>query len=563
MKIFSSIDKLKVSFTNTSFIAALLVLLVILFIRVTRGIDLTDEMQYYGEIKGMIETGQLFSNDLFIQQSVYILFYPAFYIYHALFDFEGLIFFGRLLMAVLSIGVFLYAYRKFIQLKFSVFIASLTALSLTFGIPYHGIFAPSYNTLSQMLWIIFIIRFFEWKQHSIISWAVISVITAFAHPTSAIMMSVLVFLRLLQEQNYKQVAKLMLALLGGGLIVLPMVLYFAAPQDYLDSLTFSSGYGVGTVFFSGIKGPITLLSVYLMFGIGLLSWTSAQSINFSLLLCLTIAVAIVLLASGLAGGAYTYRTVYILASLSALAYVWVINNFKNCDSRARYQNHWLVLTLLVFATTLGITSGNGIGQATGAFMIGLPLLLAVAVNSDNNKGKMSNYLSKNIIVILVPILLAANWNSYPYRESSWWQASQVIRAVPEFKLLYTSPSRIGFIQKMKHELEPMIQGKRTLIVSEYPGLYLALGAIPETCMLYMHSLTSDKSENALMGCLSEKKPEIVIDVLANRDRAREGSRIKRVLHSYYSRHGFNCINETMKFDPDDNNPQQLTYTVCK
>ena len=167
--VISSTDKVKYSITNYSFIATSLVLLLILFIRVTRGLDLTDEMQYYGEIKGLIETGRLFSNDLFIQQSVYILLYPAFYIYHALFGFEGLVFYGRLIMATLSVIVFLYCYRKFLEFKFSAPVASLTALSLTFSIPYHGVFAPSYNTISQVMWIIFAIRFFEWKPRNLVS----------------------------------------------------------------------------------------------------------------------------------------------------------------------------------------------------------------------------------------------------------------------------------------------------------------------------------------------------------------------------------------------------------
>lgn len=116
---------------------------------------------------------------------------------------------------------------------------------------------------------------------------------------------------------------------------------------------------------------------------------------------------------------------------------------------------------------------------------------------------------------------------------------------------------------MKHELEPMVQDKRTLIISEYPGLYFALGTYPETCMLYMHSLTSDKSEEALLNCLSKKKPEIVIDVLTDNDLAKGDSRIKKVLHSYYSQRGFNCTNETMKFNPiAQNNPAYLRYFAC-
>lgn len=564
MVVFSSTSKVKHNFTNSTFIAASLVLLLILFIRVTRGLDLTDEMQYYGEIKGLIETGRLFSNDLFIQQSVYILFYPVFFIYHSIFGFEGLVFFGRLLMAALSIAVFLYTYRKLLEFKFSFLVASLTALTLTFAIPYHGIFAPSYNTISQFLWIIFTIRFFEWKQRSPVSWGVILVITAFAHPTSAVMMSLLVIVRFSVERDFRQVAKVMLALLGGALVALPIIFYFATPQEYLASLTFSSGYGVGANFHSSKYQPIAILVIYAMFVSCLLLGTRFQKVPFALLACITIVVAIVVFSAGPNGYGYSGRFVLVFSSLSALAYCWTLSNYSMDDKILRLRAHWLVLLLLAYATTLGVTSGNGIIQATGAFMVSLPLLLGIAVSTGaKNEDSDNIFIFRMASVALVLILLFVQWSRYPYREAVWWQVNQPIQSVPEFKFISTSLDRAEFIQRMKHELEPMVQGKRTLIISEFPGLYLALGTYPETCMLYMHSLTSDKSEDALLNCLSKKKPEIVIDVLADNDIAKGDSRIKKVLHSYYSQRGFNCTNETIKFNPiAKNNPEYLRYFVC-
>jgi len=549
-------------YINSVFITAGLFLLLILFIRVTRGLDLTDEMQYYGEIKGLIESGKLFSNDLFIQQSVYILFYPVFYLYHLIFGFDGLVFFGRLVMAALSIGVFLYAYRKFLVFKFSFQVACLTALSLTFAIPYHGIFAPSYNTISQVLWIIFTIRFYEWKQHSAISWGVLPIIMAFAHPTSAVMMSLLILMRLLVEREFRQAANLLLIFLCGALIATPVVFYFSSPQEYLASLTFSSGYGVGTTFFSSKSQPITLLVIYAMFGTCLLFWRRLQSVPLALLASIFIVIAIVLFSAGLVEGGYSARVIYVLSSLSAFAFVWSLTNTPNTDIKLRQRIHWLVIGLLAYATTLGVTSGNGIGQATGAFMVGLPLLLGIAVSSGATKDSGSSLL-KILCVVLVFALLAEHWSRYPYREAGWWQVNQPIQSVPEFKFISTSQDRAEFIQRMKHELQPMVQGKRTLIVSEYPGFYLALGVHPETCMLYMHSLTSDKSESVLLKCLNKKKPEIVVDIFADSDIAQENSRIKNVMHNYYTQRGFNCAINSAKFNSiAKHNPEQLKYSVC-
>lgn len=564
MVMLTATDNVKNNFANISFIATSLVLLLILFIRVTRGLDLTDEMQYYGEIKGLIETGKLFSNDLFIQQSVYILLYPAFYIYHLLFNFEGFVVFGRLIMAVISISVFLYAYQRLLEFNFSSLVASLTASTLTFAIPYHGIFAPSYNTISQVFWIVFTFRFFEWKQRGPVFWGAIPVITAFAHPISAVMMSLLVLLRLSFDRDFRQVAKVMLALLSGGLVAIPLILYFATPHEYLASLSFSSGYGVGAAFFANKSQPATLIVIYVMFGACLLFWKRFQAAPFALLLSIFVAVAIVLFSTGLAVGAYSSRVVYVLSFLSAVAYGWLSANTFSIDKKLRQQINWLVGALLAYATALGVTSSNGIGQSTGAFMVGLPFLLGLAVSYGANKEGRTNSLLNTVCVVLVFTLFVVQWGRYPYREVSWWQVSQPIKSVPEYRFISTSSDRSAFIRRMKHELEPMVQDKRTLIISEYPGLYFAFGTHPETCMLYMHSLTSDKSEEVLLNCLNKKKPDIVIDLLADDDIAKGDSRIKMVLHSYYAQQGYNCTNEALKFNSiTKNNPEHLRYSTCK
>lgn len=551
---------MKKNHTNFPFIASSLTLLLILFIRITRGLDLTDEMQYYGQIEGLIETGKLFSNDLFIQQTVYILFYPFFAIYHTIFGVEGLVFFGRSLMAALSIAVFAYSYSKFLEFKFSFFAASLTALSLTFSIPYHGVFATSYNTISQVLWCIFTIWFFEWKKPSPILWGAIPVITVFAHPTSAIMMASLVILRFILERNYMQAAKVMLTLLVGALVALPILFYFATPQEYLASIKFSSGYGVGSAFFSSTSQQTTLIIIYAMFGACLFFPERYQRTPFALLASIFMVIVIIFFSAGLAVWGYSQKVVNLLSALSALFCCWLMANIINDDTKLRPQIHWLVVALLAYATTLGVTSGNGLGQSTGAFMVGLPLLVGLAVSSEANKGVSANPLLLTVCVVLLPIIFISHWSRYPYREAGWWQVSQPIQSVAEFKFITTSFDRLVFIRRMQHELEPLVHGKRTLIVSEYPGLYFALGAHPETSMLYMHSLTSDKSEEVLLSCLSKKKPEIVIDVLANKDNGE--SRIKKVLHSYYSQRNFDYRNNTITFNPMTNdNPEYLKYFV--
>ena len=517
------------NFPAPAFLATSLVLLLILFIRTTRGLDLTDEMQYYGEIRGLIEKGRLFSNDLWLQQSVYILFYPVFYLYHLIFGFDGLVFFGRLLMSVLSAGVFAYAYQKLVALEFSDSIASLTALSSTFAIPYHGVFAPSYNTISQMLWIIFCIRFFEWKQSRTLSWGILPVIMAFAHPTSALMMTLLIFARLLAERNFVRMGKLVLVLLGGTLIALPTALIFALPREYLASLGFSIGYSVGAFFVSDEDQPIVLVAIYAMFAACGLVWKELIRFNLSLPTALFLSIAITLFWNGFVTWGFSPQVVWILSSLTALAYGWTLSCVPIGDIKTRQRIHWLAIFILMFATTLGVTSGNGISQSTGAFMVGLPLMVGIAVTSTSrNEILERSSFSGFVCVLLVSILFAVHWSRFPYREDNWWRTNARIESVSAFRFIDTSSERANFIHGMQQALGEGTKGKRTLIISGYPALYFALDAIPETCMLYMHSVTSDKSEKTLLECLEKKSPQVVVDILGDQGMS-EGSRIKKVM----------------------------------
>ena len=565
MVVLSSADKVKHNLTNSSFVATSLVLLLILFIRVTRGLDLTDEMQYYGEIKGLIETGGLFSNDLFIQQSVYILFYPVFYLYHLIFGFDGLVFFGRMVMSILSAGIFIYTYQKLVAQEFSKTVASLTALSLTFAIPYHGIFAPSYNTISQILWIVFALRFFEWKQNSALSLGILPVIMAFAHPTSAVMMVLLLLARLLTEREFVQIGKLVLVFLGGALVAIPVALHFASVHEYLSSLSFSSGYGVGAVFFSNKEQSIALVVIYAMFASCALVWANLNKFSFLISTALILPTAIYLFWSGFVQWGYSPWVVYFLSTLTALAYGWALSSAPIGDAKIRIRIHWLVALILMFATTLGVTSGNGIGQSTGAFMVGLPLLLGIAMTSTlhNTKPGESSFI-KVACVFLVSVLFVVHWSRFAYREDSWWNTNELIRSVSEFNFISTSSDRANFIRHMQQTLGREIQGRHTLIISEYPALYFAMNTIPETCMLYMHSITSDKSEKILLECLEKKSPQIIVDILVDKGVSLEESRIKKVMKSYYVSKGYDCDRNSMRFHSDGiYNPAQLKVSVCK
>jgi hypothetical protein len=533
---------------SLAFLFAGAALFLVLYVRVTRGIDFTDEMQYYGQIKGMIETGQLFSNDLFIQQIIYIFFYPAFYFYHLIFNYSGFIFFGRLLLAIVSLFVYLYAYFKLRKINYSKISSAITALTLTFAIPYHGIFAISYNTISQATWIVFLLKFIQWESRSIYSWAVLIIIAAFAHPASALIMTLLTILRMAVEHDFKKTIKLLAFLAIGCLVTVPVILSFATVQQYLDSLSFSSGYGVGTAFFRSEKDPLILMLIVFLFSFSFFYYQAAGILTRGALdIGLTSASIIIVNWGGVTG--YEYKTVLLLAFLCIFFYIKLLNS--KIEKERRHTINWLVLCLIAYIATLGITSSNGIGQATGALMVGLPFFVLQASTTNSNNAESSTSPLSFAPLLLGLLLFMTLWSRSPYREVEWWRASESITFVPAFQFIKTSNNRNNNLFQMQQNFGALTDSKRTLIVSELPVLYLLVNIHPATCMLYMHSLTSDKSEDALRKCMINKKPEIIIDFYNNYNFSNSESRIKIVMKDIYKLSIVECEPKDLLFKFDD------------
>ena len=80
--------------------AILAITIIIQSIRVFFGIDFNDEMQYYGELVSLLNSGRLFSSDLFLQQNVYLLLVPIFKPYVLLWGTEKLILANRIVLAI-------------------------------------------------------------------------------------------------------------------------------------------------------------------------------------------------------------------------------------------------------------------------------------------------------------------------------------------------------------------------------------------------------------------------------------------------------------------------------
>lgn len=538
----------------------LLVLLGVLFLRVTRGVDVTDEIQYYGEIKGLVESGQLFTTDLFLQQSVYILFYPLFWVHNQAFGHEGLIAFGRLTLAALMLALYFFARHRLLAATRSASVASLCALALTFAVPYHGVMSLSYNTVSQLMWVVFGLWFFDWHRNRSAAWAVIPALTALAHPTSAIAMALMAMARMAAERDYRRIVQSTLVMAAVGGVILGLALQFATWPQYQASLAFSSGFGVGDVFFGSPEGPRTLGKIIVLFALITLGMKLVPSSWPHWLPPIIAAGAAYALFRPFPHPftAYGTSTVKLLSILCAAAHAWGLG--ARAPGKAQT---WLVAMLLGYASTLAMTSGNGLWQATGALMVALPLLLAFAFRDLEGAPARPNHAAWVAVPLITVCLGLVHWSAFPYREARWWEATQAVRGIPEFRFLHTTPARAALLDQVREDFASLTQGKRALVITDYPGLYFALGARIESCMVYMHSITSDASERQLLECLQNKEPEVIVDVYISDRSEHVDARIKTLMRAFYQPRYSNCSTRIRTYPHGDaTTPTSLTFRVC-
>ena len=543
---------------NPIFFISTLFLFLFLYIRITRGIDLTDEMQYYGEIKGLIESNKLFSNDLFFQQNIYILFYPIFLIYNKLYSYEAFVFFGRLVMASLSLCTYIFVYYKLISRGCLNIVSLLIALVLALLSCYTGIFAISYNSMSGLFWIIFIIIFFEWKVKSVAYLALISTLTIYAHPTSAIAMILLSITRIFFEKDIKTLISYSLFLFIFGLILLSSFLYFGSLSDYLNSLKFSAGYAIGSLFKSHYQ-ILKLVVLLSLFGLCFLFKNKLQSTPILSFFIISLLVAFI--AMLIKFDSIQNRLFYIFAVLCLLAYARALVISKRNETDCSKIN-WMLVGILLCAVINGGTSGNGIVNSFIGFAIGLPLLIGFTLNSKN-QNSLNSYNKETIIVSALSLLNVAIFiYNNNYREVSWGEASNKIVNVSEFKFIKTSLERSKFIENVHSNIGPIVKDKKTLIIGHFPGLYFASGANIETCMLYMHSITSDSSEDVLINCLINKRPKIIINIFSD-DEIIELPRIKFVLNNFYNLNDSKCTIQKELLDASSFPPfKWRNYQIC-
>ena len=525
------------------FPGASIVLLLVLYTKMRRGVDLTDEMQHYGELVGLLEAGQLFTTDLFIQQTVWILFYPFLAAYHSLFGDTALILTSRGLLALLIIAVYVFGVRVLASQGVDKGVAAIAMLSTSFAITHGNIFSIHYNVINQVIILVFTLRFITWNESrpesvaSCLAWSSFPFLAAFAHPLSAILMSGLILGRILLERRWTLLGRMFCCLTVAAIAGLGVALLFSPFPRYIDAALFSKGYGVGAAFLNSQRDITSAVYIGLMFAVALFvplrRWRWYIALVFLLSLVLTLSAFLF----GRVTSGISHKTLFWMAVLCASAIAYL-----RCTALNRSMYRSIVVVLLSFSLLFMVTSGNGARAMIGAFMLMMPLTVAFCTREillDEDASTLGSKVGAYCAIAGIAVSMTVYWSRYPYRSAPWYQSSQDLgKLSPVFYGIKAGSDAYGFLEKAKEEFGNL-KGKPVLITGHVPALYFILNVKPETCMFFMHSVKFGESQEILENCLRRKDPDYLL-LIKNKYKNRDVLAVPAMVQKLFKVDGDGC-----------------------
>jgi hypothetical protein len=221
--------------------------------RVWLGLDFTDEMQYYGEIEGLVRTGKFFQDDLFLQQLGYVFVWPFFKLHALLFpDLDFLILFGRLLLLTAYGATGAMFWRATGKLGGFTLCQKLAALSVFLAWVPFQLFAFSYNTTSYLL-IVALVSVWVRREAEPFSrypavTGVLLTMLAYTYPPAGFTFILVAVIEAAWRLGRRPAVNLLLAtVLGGATVGLIMRAIHGADffPDLFTAIAFTKAFGVG------------------------------------------------------------------------------------------------------------------------------------------------------------------------------------------------------------------------------------------------------------------------------------------------------------------------------
>jgi hypothetical protein len=529
--------------------------------RVWVGLDFTDEMQYYGEITSLVQTGRFFQVDLFVQQFGYLFFLPLFKLHAWIFpDQSFLVVFGRLIMLAGYAGAGTLFWRAATRLGGFSPAHKLTGLAALLAWVPLQVLAPSYNSTSYLLAVALVAGWLGREPGRInrYLWITAAGLTGltYTHPTAGLTLLTLAVAEAAWQLGGRAGGKLLLATAGLGLLTGGVVLTLNGWEFFADlatALRFLRAHGAGAVIlqpeqtagllvllgssvlfarrrhFSGSRfnplGPVhpplvrgVALGVVTVLLAGLLvlvaGWqTGYFAVSAVLGLLLLVAVSPADDNTRLRGA----RAAVLVAGAAAV--LGLTLGSRDCGTgyfaatvymmllvvlaAGRTQDNPGALTRLMVAGTatgavFSVSSANGLHNfGVGAAAVVPFLVLFGARHAEVTLGRSRPALAPALLPALV-LLLLLHGVLHPYMEPPIWGGYRPVRGVPAFRGLWISPTKAEAVDRFRPlAAAAELPGRRLLVIGSQPWFYFACAARPATPMFFMHYAASGQDDAIL------------------------------------------------------------------
>ncbi|MEO5961133.1 MAG: hypothetical protein ABIZ49_08290, partial [Opitutaceae bacterium] len=465
--------------------------------RIFVGLDFTDEMQYYGEIAGLVRTGRFFQDDLFVQQLGYIFVLPFFKLHAAFFpDQSYLVLFGRLLLLAGygSVGALFWRAAK--TLSFST-AQRLVGLATFFAWVPFQIFSFGYNTGSYLLIVAAISVWMTQEHRSVrrheLLLAGLLVALGVVYPTAGLALTLLAFVDTAMRRGLLAALRLagLMAVFSGAMIAIMAGLH--GPDFFPDlgvALKFSRSFGVGEALMhlEPLAGWLVLaggggLAVCRLYrprdapnAGGSANSSPVRKLGLILLECGGAILAVIR-----ERGATGYFAAAVFIGLLV---------FLRIAARTMDRTRAAELgTIGIFLGTIfAFTSGNGLHNfGVGAIALApfLALYAARAAQDASVLGRLKLPLQWAPTFLAAALLL--DGVLLPYREQRIWHRFERIRDVPAFAGIWTSPVKKQAVDTiLRLAASSNLNGKRMLVAGPHAWIYFVAQAEPTTPMFFMH-----------------------------------------------------------------------------
>jgi hypothetical protein len=455
-----------------------------LITRVFYGLDLTDEMQYYGEIASLTRTGRFFQDDLFVQQLGYLFLLPFFKVHALLFpDQSYLVLFGRLLLLAGYGAVALLFWRTSARIGNFSAGQRLTGLAAFLAWVPFQIFSPGYNSLAYLLVVaavaVGLTRDSGSFPRSAATLAALLAMLAVTYPPAGVVLSLIVVMEAAGRLNRRDAAIQIAMIAAAAVVTAGLMIVLHGPSfvsDLLFALKFSRAFGVAEAIFQAQQ---LLTWSGLTFACVGAAWWSRSRAN---------AEGRPIGSRGLAW----FAAAVVVAALAWFSAHWTVGYFSSAvfitvlalalsrEAALRKSVRDLAIVGAVLGTVFAFTSGNGVHNF-GLGVAGITPFLAL------HAARSGATVLRPFLAAFAAWLLLLNGVFHPYRELREWTDFQPVTTVPAFKGIRTSAVKHELLELFAKICPPgALQGKRVLVAGPHPAFYFYSGGQPVTPMIFMH-----------------------------------------------------------------------------